>query len=222
MTTVFCDAKCCKSYDAGVCDKRVITIINKELVEERDAQNWYTNEQCCINYQFNKEWWVKMARLYDLTESYKNIADLLDDPTMDTEIISTALATISQDITLKAGNIAGLMKDMESDIAAVKAEEKRLAERRRLAENKITWLKGYIQEAMEATGQDKIKTPLWTFTLAKNPPSVIVNDMGQLPKKYVVETISQVPDKKAIKEAITAGEDVSGAMLTAGRSLRIK
>lgn len=163
-----------------------------------------------------------MARLYDLTENYRAIAALLDDETMEPEIINAALSEIGGSITDKAGNIAGLIKDLQGDIEAVKAEEKRLADRRRVAENKAAWLKGYIQSAMEAIGQDKIKTPLWTFTLAKNPPAVIVDDMGALPKAYIVETISQVADKKAIAAAIKAGDEVKGARLCQGVSLRIK
>lgn len=163
-----------------------------------------------------------MPSLYKLSTSYQEIASLLDDETMDMEIITTALTEIKGSMVDKCANIAGLMKSLEVDAAAIKAEEKRLAERRRLAENKIAWLKGYIQEAMEATGQDKIKTPLWTFSLQKNPPAVIVDDMGKLPKIFVVETISQTPDKKAIKEAIISGQDVPGAYISQGVSLRIR
>jgi len=163
-----------------------------------------------------------MTRLYDLTESYRGIAALLDDDTMDPEIINTALAEISGSITGKAGNIAGLIKDIESDIEAVKVEEKRLADRRRFAENKVGWLKGYIQSAMEDIGQDKIKTPLFNFTLAKNPPAVVIDNMGDLPKKYVIETISQAADKKAIAAAIKAGEEIPGARLATSKSLRIR
>ena len=162
-----------------------------------------------------------MASLYNLAERYKSIANLLDDETMNEEVITTALMEINGSIVDKATNIAGLTKDLQSDIEAIKAEEKRLADRRRFAENKVRWLKAYVQDCMETTGQSKIKTPLFTFTLQKNPPSVEV-DMSKLPKKYIVETISQAPDKAAIKAAMKAGEDVPGAVISQGVSLRIK
>ncbi len=163
-----------------------------------------------------------MTRLYDLTENYKNIAALLDDETMDMEIISTALATINGSIAEKCASISGLIKDFDADAAAIKAEEKRLADRRRAIENRRDWLKGYIQENMERMELDKIKTPLFTFSLQKNPPAVVIDNMGELPKGYIVETISQVADKKAIAQAIKAGEEVPGARLTTSKSLRIR
>lgn len=163
-----------------------------------------------------------MTSLYNLSSNYQNIARLLDDETMQPEIINTALAEIKGSMIDKCANIAGLMKDLQSDIEAVKVEEKRLADRRRFTENKVRWLKGYIQEAMEQTGQDKIKTPLWTFSLQKNPPSVIIDDMGALPRRYIIETISQAPDKALLKKEIKEGQEIPGAHLEQGVSLRIK
>ena len=162
-----------------------------------------------------------MTRLYDLTESYRGIAALLDDETMQPEIINTALAEIKGSMVEKCSNIAGLILDIKSDNNAIKAEVKRLEDRRRFGENKVQWLKSYVQNAMEQTGQDKIITPLRTFALQKNPPSVEV-DMSKLPKKYIIETISQAPDKAAIKAAIKAGEVVPGAWISQAKSLRLK
>lgn len=163
-----------------------------------------------------------MLNLYELSENYTNIANLLDDPTIEQEVITQALATIEADITTKAGDIAAVMQGIEADIEAVRAEEKRLADRRRTAENRIKWLKNYIQENMENCGIDKIKTPTFTLSIQNNPPRVEVADITKLPKKYVLETISYAPDKKALADAIKAGESVDGAHLTQGRSLRIR
>ena len=163
-----------------------------------------------------------MTRLYDLTESYRGIAALLDDETMPPEVICTALTEIKGSITEKCANIAGLIKDYDADADAIKAEIKRLTERLRAAENRQNWLKGYIKENMERMELDKIKTPLVTFSLQNNPPAVVIDNMGDLPKGYIVETISQVADKKAIAAAIKSGEVVPGARLTQGVSLRIR
>jgi hypothetical protein len=162
-----------------------------------------------------------MQSLYNLTANYKNIANLLDDETMEPEIITTALAEINGSITEKAANIAGLIKNYDSDADAKRAEIKRLTDSLRVDENKSNWLKAYIKENMERLELDKIKVPLWTFSLAKNPPSVEV-DMGLLPKAYIIETISQAPDKKMIKAALKLGVAVPGAHLEQGVSLRIK
>jgi hypothetical protein len=120
------------------------------------------------------------------------------------------------------GNIAGLIKSLEADIEAVKAEESRLAARRRTTENKTKWLKDYIKASMDEAGLDKIKTPLFSFSVQNNPPAVIIESPSALPKEYIVETISQVPDKRAIGEALKAGMVVPGARLETGRRLQIR
>lgn len=164
-----------------------------------------------------------MTRLYDLTENYKNIAALLDDETMDMEIISTALATINGSIAEKCASISGLIKDFDADAAAIRAEEKRLADRRRAIENRRDWLKGYIQENMERMELDKIKTPLFTFTLAKNPPALIIINRELIPAKYLTIIPEHTePNKEAIKMALKDGQDIPGTMLTIGKSLRIR
>lgn len=71
----------------------------------------------------------------------------------------------------------------------------------------------------EITGHDKVKGLLFTVYLAKNQPSVIV-DEDLLPKKYFV--IAKKPDKNAIKELLNAGKKIKGATLQESRSLRIK
>lgn len=163
-----------------------------------------------------------MTKLYDLAENYRAIADLLDDPTMEQAIIAQALATIEQDLTVKAGNMAALMKCIEGDISVMKAEEQRLADRRRATENRLKWLKDYIKEGMELAGLDKIKTATFTIALQNNPPRVEIDDMAKIPKQYIIETISYSPDKKAMADALKAGDKVEGAHLEQGRSLRIR
>jgi len=160
-------------------------------------------------------------KLYELAGNYKNISDLLDDPSMEQETITTALATIEQGITEKVGNIAALCKSLDSDIEAIKAEESRLAERRKVTENKLRWLKDYIQMSMEAAGLDKIKTPIFSFAIQNNPPKITV-DMNLLPKKYTTKTISYAADKKAILAALKEGKAIKGATLEQGKHLRIR
>ena len=163
-----------------------------------------------------------MPNLYDLTGSYKNIAALIDDPTMDEVIIGQALATIEADITAKTGNLALLIKCIDADCEAIRNEEGRLADRRRVAENRVKWVKSYIQEGMENAGLDKIKTPTFTIAIQKNPPAVIVDDMSKIPKQYITETISYVPDKKALSDALKSGAKIEGAHIEQGKSLRIR
>lgn len=162
-------------------------------------------------------------KLYDLSEAYVNIQNLLDTEGTDQESLNMALAEIDTEIERKAQNIAYIIHGMESDTTAIKAEEKRLADRRKAIENNIKWLKDNLKEHMQLTGADKIKTATVTISLQNNPPAVNITDQTQIPAKYLTVIPEQyVADKKAIASAIKAGEGVPGAELIQGQSLRIR
>lgn len=112
-----------------------------------------------------------------------------------------------------------LSKNKEADKKALKDEIDRLTARYKSIDNDITWLKTCLQKAFEITGYEKVKGLLFTVFLAKNQPSVVV-DEEQLPKKYFVQKLT--PDKATIKELLKSGKTIKGASLQESRSLRIK
>ena len=164
-----------------------------------------------------------MPTLYNLTDSYRNIADLLDNPEIDQDTVQNALVAVQGDIQTKAGNVAVIMQSMAADIDIIKAEERRLAERRRTIEARRDWLKNYLQENLERMGLDKISTPLFQVSLAKNPPAVNITDEKAIPAAYLtIIPQATVVDKKAIAAVLKEGKEVPGATLTVGRSVRIR
>lgn len=160
-------------------------------------------------------------KLYELTDAYKNIAELMDDETMDTAVLETALQEIEAQIEVKAENSAIILKGLEGDIDMFKAEEKRLAERRKALENKRDWLKGYLKDEMEKIGMDKVKAGVFTVALQNNPPAVEIT--GEVPAQFVTIIPEQYqPDKKRIAEYLKAGNEVEWAQLRQGKSLRVR
>lgn len=160
-------------------------------------------------------------KLYELTQAYENINNLMDDETMDTAVLETALQQIEADITAKCQNIAILMKGLEAEIDAHKAEEKRLAERRRALEGKRDWLKNYLATELDKVGLEKVKAGVFTVALQNNPPAVEIT--GQVPAEFVTIIPEQYqPDKKRIAEYLKAGNVVDWAQLKQGKSLRIR
>jgi hypothetical protein len=166
---------------------------------------------------------MRVRHLYEITDQYKNIADLLDDPTMPTEDISAALTVIEGDLQAKASNCAVMLQGMDTDIDVLKAEEKRLSERRKSIEGRRDWLKSYVKEQMERINMPKIKTPTFTLAIQNNPPKVDITSEKDIPTKYLtIIPQTTVPDKKRIAEALKTGKEVPGATLTQGTSLRIR
>jgi hypothetical protein len=72
-------------------------------------------------------------------------------------------------------------------------------------------MKSALQYAMQTTGKVKFKTPFFSFGIRKNPPSVVIDavNVRDFPDEYIIES-EPILDKKALKDALKAGEDLTG------------
>ncbi|HFU3810428.1 TPA: siphovirus Gp157 family protein [Streptococcus suis] len=159
-----------------------------------------------------------MASIYELTGIFKQIAEMegIDD---ETKLDTLESIDWTEQFEEKVENTVKVIKNKEADVDQLKEEIDRLTKRKKSIENDITRLKTGLQGAFEITGHEKVKTLLFTVSLANNQPSVVV-DEDLLPKKYFIQTLK--PDKTAIKELLKAGKKVKGAVLQESRSLRIR
>ena len=160
-------------------------------------------------------------KLYELTQNYLNLQELLENPEIPAEMIETALNEVGGQIEDKAENIAKLIKTLEADVSGFKAEEKRLADRRKSLENRVTGLKNYIDNSMKVTGKNKFKGQLFSFSIQKNPPSLNVEDEKLIPEEYWIEQ-APVLDKKTLLAALESGEEIPGVSIKQTESLRIR
>lgn len=152
-----------------------------------------------------------MTSLYELTSDYMNLLELAEDPDIDEQAFMDTLAGIEGALEDKADNYAKVMRMLDGDALAIREEEKRLENRRKAIEGNIKRLKSALQYAMETTGKTKFKTTLFSFGIRKNPPSVVIDaaNVRDFPEQYVIES-EPVLDKKALKDALKAGEDLTG------------
>ncbi len=160
-------------------------------------------------------------KLYELTQNYLNLQELLEDPTLPGEVINTALSEVGEQLEDKAENLAKLIKTMEVEAAGYKEEESRLAARRKSLETRAKNLKAYLEEAMRAVDKPKIKGKLFSFSIQKNPASVEVLDENLIPKE-LFNTPAPVLDKTEILNRLKAGEEIPGVKLKQTESLRIR
>jgi hypothetical protein len=113
---------------------------------------------------------------------------------------------------------------MEAEAKALKDEEKRLADKRKLCENAVDRLKQNLFDSMKATGKKKFKTDLFTFSIQKNggaDPVIVDVETDDLPDDLV--QIVEKPDLKAIAAYIKETGDLTYAHFgERGESLRIK
>ena len=167
-----------------------------------------------------------MASLYELTSDYMELLELAEDPDIDEQAFLDTLEGIEGALEDKADNYAKCMRMLEADAKGIKAEEERLAKRRKTIEGNVSRMKSALQYAMEATGKTKFKTQLFSFGIRNNKPSVVVDaaDVDDIPLEYLV--IDPKPNKTAIYNALKDDperEDLRGLChLEASRSLSIR
>ena len=160
-------------------------------------------------------------KLYEINDVYLSIQELMSDESTDMEMLGATLKNVNDELETKAENYAKIIKQIEGDIETVKKEKDRLTSKQRAMENNVRWLKMNLQSAMELQGKKKFKTDLFSFNIQKNPKSVQVTcDPSLLDERF--QSIKVDADKKAIKEALEAGETVEGATIVQSESLRIR
>ena len=159
-------------------------------------------------------------KLYELTQNYMNLQALLEDETISQDLIEKAMKEVSEDIEEKAENYAVIMKNLESEAEALEREEKRLAARKSSLRNRNKILKDNLENSMKATGKTKFKTRLFSFNIAKNPPSLDIADEELIPDKYIVYTKSTA--KKTMIDDLKQGVIIKGVKLKQTESLRIR
>ena len=165
-----------------------------------------------------------MATLYQLTDDYLALLEMAEDPDIDEQALKDTMEGIEGEIEIKAEGYAKVIRTLEGDMAACDAESKRLKTKKITIENNIKRMKATLQMAMEATGKRKFKTPLFSFNIQKNTPSVVMDEayIENIPERFLVRKDPEI-NRKAIKDAINAGEDLEGlAHLEQTESLRIK
>lgn len=103
----------------------------------------------------------------------------------------------------------------EAQVKGIKAYAEDILTRRQRIEKRIEARRGLIALAMEVAGKKKIETPSGTISLKPVPPKVIVFDEVQIPTRFW-KPADPTLDRKALKEALDAGEPIAGAELSNG------
>lgn len=143
------------------------------------------------------------------------------------EFTSEDIADTLEDVEMQLGDkldgIMSLVRNIEGQANTLAKEVKRLSDRKTSFENQAKNLKAYILQCLLAAQLKNFKTERNTLTVRKGSVSVVIDNMDQLPDELVDVTTVVAPDKKKIKAAIEAGEDIKGAHLEVGsESLQVR
>lgn len=159
--------------------------------------------------------------LYEITSGFPALMENEEITEEDKKKIEDELTVLLQQ---KSQNIIGYTKNIELTINAMKEEEKRIADNRKVLENKMTRFKDYVKECMERNGITKIETGLGTLSIAKSPASVEIINEDEVPSEFKQEIVTVKIDKTKIKNNFKeTGEIPAGVnIVTTNTNLRIK
>lgn len=168
-----------------------------------------------------------MSRLYDITGDLLTLQEMLEDSVED-EALKDTLEAVQGEYEVKLENYCKVIKNLEADIDALKAEADRLNSKRAVLTANIERLKKAMFDSMKATNTPKVKGTLFTVAIQKNGGVAPINydkdnkDItAKLPDELVV--VTEKPNLDAIRELLVAGKAVEGFTIgERGESLRIK
>lgn len=156
-------------------------------------------------------------------EALEEDEELIDLETGEVISVADALEKLEMARETKIENAAMMVKNLSAEAAAIKAEEEKLAKRRKAIENKAEDVKQFLVRALtrEDGTSEKFRTARAAVTVKMNPAKVIISDEKLLPEVFFREIIDRKPDRAQIKEVLSRGIEVPGAALERGRSVMI-
>lgn len=167
----------------------------------------------------------RSSTLYELSEDFLRILDLVEDPEQDEQALEAELDRISGLIAHKAEAIAGLVAHIEGLADARRAESKRLKERADADERHAQRLRDYVFRHMQAIGSERIETVRFTLQIKTNPPAVEVLDGWEVRvSPQFLRTVTTVSvDKRSILDHYKqTGEIPDGVDISRKQRLEIR
>lgn len=155
-------------------------------------------------------------RLYDISEQFKELQQMAENDESMAEAVKDTLELVESDFSEKAQAIVAVALNMESDIAGIDEQIKRLTDRKKAIQNRTEWLRNYLRENMASTGITKIQCPLFSIALSAPLQQVEITSEADLPDEYVTVKTVVTPDKRKILADLKAGASIPGAMIVDG------
>src|ERR1035438_2687856 len=143
-----------------------------------------------------------MASLYTLTAERIALKNQLLALDLDAECVADSLEGESAEVEEKICNYGFVINDLEADELCVTIEIDRLTERREAMQKRIIAIKDRLMSSMIAADLLKVDSALISVSVKTNQPSLIVDDVTQIPAEFMkfpeVKPPVAAPDKVAI------------------------
>lgn len=166
-------------------------------------------------------------KLYELVGQYRALEALESSDDLPPEVIRDTLDGLEGQLQEKATNVGLFIRNLESTADAIDEAAVTMQARGTRLRARAKSLQDYLLFNMQAAGITKVESPYFTLAVKKNPPTVVIDSENMLPARFMrtpepLPPPKPAPDKKAIADAIRAGEEVPGAHSEQRERLEIK
>jgi len=162
-----------------------------------------------------------MANLFQISQEFANMANsLIESGGELTPEIEAALHINREELEVKSQGYGFVIRQMDAENDIIDQEIDRLKALKESRKKAIERMKALLVSTFQLYQIDEVKTPLMKLSLRRAESIEVEPD--ELDKKFFNTTVTETPDKGAIKEAIKGGEIVTGAYISVNYSLQIK
>ena len=153
-----------------------------------------------------------MSNLFDYDKAIETCMD------EDGNVIDAELKAYLEEYRDEAiEGIAMGIKEAKAEAEAIKAEEKALAQRRKVRENKASGLTKYLSDYLAGR---KFSTPKVAISYRKSE-AVEIADLNAVPDEFLAPQPPKV-DKVGLKKAIKGGAAIEGVQIVEKSNIQIK
>ena len=156
--------------------------------------------------------------LYEIDQQIQEILSQTNDDGMLPDDAFEALEQLAITEAEKIENVACFIKDQIAEGKALREEEKALADRRKVKENKAERLKTYLSDYLQAKGMKKYETPRAVMSFRKS----VKTEVNEADLEDSLFVITRKPDVAHIKKLLQDGVEVPGASLIENQNIQIR
>ena len=127
---------------------------------------------------------MTLPTLYELAAEYRADLEKLASLDLPEETVRDTIEGMGGQLQVKAQNIASLTKHLEVVAEGIREAEQAMQARRKAIERRIESLKEYTLASMQNHGIDRIESPQFVLSVAKNPPAVEIYEPGLIPEQF--------------------------------------
>lgn len=165
-----------------------------------------------------------MANLYELMTDFESLQTAVEDDDVseeDLDLLLKELENTKGDLRVKVDNICRLIRNVDAEKEKFKAEEARLAARRKALDGKSKKIHAWLKFSMDLLDIEKLKTEMFEVAIVDQGFRIAVINQDELPAEYI--RVKKSPDMTRLNKAYKEdGEIPPGCELVPRKAMRIR